>query len=124
MTEPAPPPRRLTATPADVTLGPVDLVADGKARNFVLEMKAGRFHGFVVRHGDTVRGYVDRCPHTLMPLTQQLDDYMTDRGDYIQCCWHGALFRPDDGYCVAGPCRGQSLTAWPVEVRDGVLVTA
>ncbi len=115
---------RLTATPPGIALGPLDQVADGKARNFVLEMKAGRFHGFVVRRGDGVTGYVDRCPHMGPPLAQQLDDYLTADASLIACSWHGALFRIDDGVCVGGPCAGAALTAWPVEQRDGVIYTA
>jgi nitrite reductase/ring-hydroxylating ferredoxin subunit len=115
---------RLVATPAGVRLGPLDLIADGKARNFVLQMKAGRFHGFMVRQGGSVFGYVDRCPHAGLPLAQTLDDYLTPDGALIACSWHGALFRPEDGVCVGGPCAGQALTAWPVAVRDGQIVTA
>lgn len=115
---------RLTATPAGVRLGPLDLVPDGKARNFVLEMRAGRFHGFAVRRGDAVHGYVDRCPHMGLPLAQQLDAYLTDDGGLIQCSWHGALFRIGDGGCVGGPCTGAALAPWPLEVRDGAIFTA
>jgi len=114
---------RLTATPPGVALGPLDLIADGKARNFVLQMKAGRFHGFVVRQGDVVHGYVDRCPHAGVMLTATLDDYLTPSGAMIACHWHGALFAIDTGLCVGGPCVGQSLTPWPVTVSDGQIVT-
>ena len=34
----------------------------------------------------------------------------------------GALFRPDTGECIAGPCRGQALAAAPFAVRDGRVV--
>ena len=115
---------RLTTTPPGVRLGPLDLIADGTARNFVLEMKAGRFHGFAVRNGDTVSGYVDRCPHMALPLAQELDAYLTGDKQMIQCSWHGALFRIDDGHCVGGPCAGAALTPWPLEVRDGAIFTA
>lgn len=115
---------RLTQTPPGVRLGPLDLIADGTARNFVLEMKAGRFHGFAVRSGDSVAGYVDRCPHMGLPLAQQLDAYLTCDKRLIQCSWHGALFRIEDGRCVGGPCTGAALTAWPLEVRDGAIYTA
>ncbi|TPG15348.1 Rieske (2Fe-2S) protein [Sphingomonas oligophenolica] len=112
------------ATPAGVTLGPLDLIPDGKALNFVLQMKAGRFHGFVVRRGDAVHGYVDRCPHAGVPLTATLDDYLTPSGELIACNWHGALFTIDSGLCVGGPCGGQRLTPWPVAVVDGTIITA
>lgn len=115
---------RLTTTPAGVRLGPVEIIADGAARNFVLEMKAGRFHGFAVRRGNAVTGFVDRCPHMGLPLAQQLDTYLTADRSLIQCSWHGALFRTDDGACVGGPCTGASLTPWPLEVREGAIYTA
>ncbi|WP_242097171.1 Rieske (2Fe-2S) protein [Sphingomonas sp. CROZ-RG-20F-R02-07] len=114
---------RLAATPAGVTLGPLALIADGAARNFVLQMRAGRFHGFVVRRGDTVVGYVDRCPHMGVPLAQALDGYLTPDGGLIACSWHSALFRIDDGLCVGGPCSGQRLASWPVGIVDGMIVT-
>ncbi|AXJ95024.1 MULTISPECIES: Rieske (2Fe-2S) protein [unclassified Sphingomonas] len=115
---------RLSATPAGVRLAPFADLADGTARNFVLQMKAGRFHGFVVRRGAEVVGYVDRCPHAGVPLAQTLDDYLSPSGDLIACSWHGALFRIGDGACVGGPCVGQALTPWPVTVVDGFVTTA
>lgn len=120
----APATARLFATPAGVALGALDQIVDGRARNFVIQMRAGRFHGFVVRRGDAVFGYVDRCPHAGLPLTQTLDDYLTADGSLIACSWHGALFGIDDGRCVGGPCVGQALTPWPVAVHEGQLVTA
>lgn len=117
-------PARLFATPAGIALGSLDMVRDGGARNFVIEMKAGRFHGFVVRNGDAVFGYVDRCPHAGLPLAQQLDDYLTPDGRHILCSWHGALFDPADGRCVGGPCVDEHLTPWPVAVVEGTLRTA
>ena len=115
---------RLTATPAGVKLIPLDAVADGAARNIVIEMRAGRFHGFVIRRSDSVVGYVDRCPHMGLPLAQTLDDYLSPDGSLIACDWHGALFEIGSGKCVGGPCVGASLTAWPVAVADGYIVTA
>ena len=115
---------RLTATPAGVTLCALELLADPGARNFVLQIGERYFHGFVVRRGDTVAGYVDRCPHMGLPLAQQLDDYLTPDKSLIACSWHGALFQAEDGLCVGGPCQGQRLTEWPVEIVDGKVRTA
>lgn len=114
---------RLYATPPGVKLGPFAAIPDGRARNFVLQMRAGRFHGFVVRRGEEAFGYVDRCPHMGLPLAQTLDDYLTPAGDLIACSWHAALFAISTGECVGGPCPGARLTPWPVAVIDGVLVT-
>ena len=115
---------RVFATPPGVALGPLAQIADGAARNFVLQLRAGRFHGFVVRRGQAAFGYVDRCPHAQLPLAQRLDDYLTPSGELIACSWHGALFTIENGMCIGGPCVGQRLTAWPLTVVDGTLVTA
>jgi len=123
MNEAGPEVARLSHTPAGVTLCPLDTIADGKARNFVLQMRAGRFHGFVVRKGEAVHGYVDRCPHMGLPLAQLLDDYLTPDGSLIACSWHGALFAIESGACVGGPCAGQALTPWPVAVSEGKIIT-
>jgi len=124
MQPPEPSDTRVFATPAGVKLGSLELIADGAARNFVLQLRSGRFHGFVVRRGDAVHGYVDRCPHMGLPLAQELDRYLTPDGGLIACSWHAALFRVEDGACVGGPCGGASLTRWPVAVVDGGIVTA
>lgn len=117
-------PERLLETPAGVALGSLDLIADGKARGFVLEIGGARFHGFVVRQGSAVHGYVDRCPHMGVPLAHELDDYLSPLSNHIACGWHGALFRVDDGRCVAGPCKNAYLRPWPVTVVRGVIHTA
>jgi nitrite reductase/ring-hydroxylating ferredoxin subunit len=115
---------RVWKTPAGVPLCALDALPNPGARNFVLQIREAYFHGFVVRKGDQVFGYVDRCPHAGFPLAQELDRYLTRDGDLIMCSWHGALFRPHDGLCVGGPCGGARLTPWPVEVADGVVRTA
>jgi nitrite reductase/ring-hydroxylating ferredoxin subunit len=115
---------RFVEPPPGIVLGPLDLIADGKARNFVIQMKSGRFHGFVVRKGDRVFGYRDRCPHMGLPLAQELDNYLSSGGELILCSWHGALFDIENGRCVGGPCIGAGLTFWPVTVLDGAIRTA
>lgn len=115
---------RVWATPAGVDLGPLTLIADGGARNYVLAIGQDRFHGFVVRRGEAVFGYVDRCPHAGLPLAQTLDHYLTPDGGLIACSWHGAIFTVEEGACVGGPCVGARLSPWPVITREGRVFTA
>ncbi len=120
-----PPPLRprAHATPPGVPLCELDSLADPGARGFVLQIREAYFHGFVVRRGGVVTGYVDRCPHAGLPLPQALDIYLTRDHGLIQCSWHGALFRIADGVCVGGPCAGARLTPWPVHVAEGRVLT-
>ena len=115
---------RAFTTPAGVVLCRLADLPDPGARNFVLQIGERRFHGFVVRRGQDVRGFVDRCPHMGLPLAQQLDRYLTPDGSLIACSWHGALFRVEDGACLGGPCVGAALTPWRVRLQAGEVVTA
>ena len=65
--------------------------------------------GFVVRWQSEYYGYLNQCPHTLAPLNWMPDQFFDVEEQFLQCSMHGALFRPEDGYCVRGPCSGQSL---------------
>ena len=68
-----------------------------------------------IRQGDQVYAYVNSCPHVGTPLDMWPGRFLTRDGEYILCATHGALFRIEDGHCVAGPCVGRGLT--PVETR-------
>ena len=114
---------RLFTTPAGIDLGPLDSVADGDSRGVILTLAGARFQGFIVRKGQQVYGYVDRCPHTGLPLSEQLDAFLTPERDLISCAWHGALFSISSGLCLGGPCAGRALSKWPLEVKDGQIIT-
>ena len=90
-------------------------IPDGAAKGFELGSPEDPFDIFVVRDGDRVLGYHNACPHVGTPLDWQPDTFMSEDGEHIMCHTHGALFEIEDGFCVAGPCAGDSLT--PVAVR-------
>lgn len=102
----------------------LDAINDPGAKGFLFREGEALFLGFLVRRGGTVSGFVDRCPHAGFPLALAPDRYLTREGDLVLCSTHGALFRPADGVCVAGPCAGKALAPWPVRVEGGEVVTA
>lgn len=110
--------------PAGVVLCALAEIPEPGARGFTFRAGEALFAGFVVRRGEGVAGFEDRCPHAGMPLALIPHRYLTREGDLILCVSHGALFRPADGVCIGGPCAGRALTPWPVRVEAGELVTA
>ena len=77
---------------------------------------------FVVRRGRLVAACVNSCPHTGGPLDWVPDQFLDLERRHMLCATHGALFRLEDGHCLAGPCAGDQLTAVAVEIVEGVVV--
>jgi len=100
-----------------------DLAPNG-ARAFAIGGDERVLKGFIVRMGEAVYGYVNRCPHAGHPLDLLPGRFLAPDGTLILCSSHGALFEKRTGYCVAGPCAGRTLTPVALEVRDGCVVLA
>ena len=97
---------------------------EGGARGFSIGGGDWPVRILVVRVADTVRGYLNRCPHAGHPLDLRPQHFLTADGTLILCSSHGALFEKSTGFCVAGPCAGRSLIPVPLEVKCGVVLLA
>ena len=73
---------------------------------------------FIVNHEGRPHAYVNRCPHAGTPLDLWPNEFFTEDGRHLICATHGAVFAPDSGLCIGGPCPGAHLTSLPVEL-DG-----
>lgn len=72
-------------------------------------------HGFILNHSGAHYAYVNRCPHAGTPLDWWPNEFLTEDGLHLICATHGAVFLPESGLCVAGPCPGAGLE--PLRVR-------
>ena len=76
----------------------------------------------VLRDRDGVaRAYLNLCRHLPIPLDGFSRQVLAPDGVHLRCGTHGALYRPEDGACVAGPCQGKSLEPLPLDEDAGVL---
>lgn len=74
------------------------------------------------RDGDVVRAWLNICPHAGRRLDWAPGQFLKSKDGLLVCAAHGASFELQAGECVNGPCRGESLRAVAVEVRDGAVV--
>jgi len=74
--------------------------------------------------GDGVRAWLNVCPHAGRRLDWAPGQFLKSREGHVVCAAHGAAFELQHGSCVSGPCRGQSLLAVPVAVREGQVFLA
>jgi nitrite reductase/ring-hydroxylating ferredoxin subunit len=72
----------------------------------------------LLRQGEQVRAYLNICPHAGRPLNWAPGRFLYDHGQLV-CAAHGASFRPEDGYCIGGPCKGESLRSVPIAILGG-----
>lgn len=90
------------------------------AAAFVLPGRDGfPFRVFIVRRDGRLFAYRNMCPHRRIPLDFDDGRFLNGDGTYILCTNHGALFRIEDGVCVAGPCVGAALSVIDVRVDNG-----
>jgi nitrite reductase/ring-hydroxylating ferredoxin subunit len=98
----------------------VEDIPDGDAIGF--PAAPGGFTGLMaVRQGDTVRVYVNACPHIGTPLDWTPNRFLSHDKQFIICATHGAEFAVANGECLRGPCRGDYLETVAFEVRDGII---
>lgn len=70
------------------------------------------------RNSDEIQAWLNICPHAGRRLDYAPGKFLMQDGDLV-CAAHGATFRLDNGECVAGPCRGASLKAVPLQCVEG-----
>lgn len=90
---------------------------EGGSRGFDPQ-RTGQDSVLVVRRGDELFGWADRCPHHGTPMAWRKDAYLNAAGDRIVCAAHGARFEIDTGLCTLGPCLGESLTPVGLLIHD------
>ncbi|RKP56793.1 Rieske (2Fe-2S) protein [Pararobbsia silviterrae] len=92
----------------------LDAIPDGGGRAVALDSKTSCV---VLRRGDAVWAYENRCPHFSIPLDFEPGQFCTYDSALLMCAHHSAMFRFEDGHCIDGPCEGAALTRIDVECR-------
>ncbi len=101
---------------------PVASVPPGSTAAFTLDCGGRAVKGFVVNFEGLYAAFVNRCAHVGTPLDLWPNEFFTEDGRALVCSTHGALYEPDTGFCTAGPCAGDRLTALPLRVEGDTLV--
>lgn len=91
---------------------------EGSSRGFSVETCCGTEDIFLVHKNGRLFAYRNSCPHTGGPLDWVPDQFLDLDGELIQCATHDALFRIEDGACIAGPCAGKALSPVSVDISN------
>ncbi|MBV1776051.1 Rieske 2Fe-2S domain-containing protein [Burkholderiaceae bacterium DAT-1] len=97
-----------------------DALADrGAGVRFTASWAGQSVPAFVLRHNGVLKAFLNECRHVPIELDFNEGDFLDLTREYIICSTHGAMYRPVDGMCVGGPCRGKSLYPLKVIEEDG-----
>lgn len=99
-----------------IVLKSEELEEGAKGVRFPLPALGEYVTGFVVRFNGKPYAYVNQCAHVPVELDWNEGDFFTVQKDFLICSTHGAHYRPDNGFCVMGPCKGKSLK--PISVIE------
>lgn len=105
---------RLICTAADLQDG-------GDAVRFECQGAQGTQPAFVLRWRGQVYAWRNECRHAPVELDWNPGRFLDDSGLYLVCTMHGALYEPDTGLCVSGPCTGKALYPLTVVERDSAI---
>jgi nitrite reductase/ring-hydroxylating ferredoxin subunit len=95
------------------------LVDGGSGVRFEIDRGGVALPAFVVRFQGAVHAFVNKCQHQRTELDWNPGEFFDAERLYLICATHGALYEPDSGLCIEGPCRGARLAAVAVCERDG-----
>jgi nitrite reductase/ring-hydroxylating ferredoxin subunit len=76
------------------------------------------FKVLLLRSGETVRAFVNRCSHFGVPLAAKQAQLMFKPHVSITCNVHYARFRWADGTCESGECDGQGLIPIALDIDN------
>jgi nitrite reductase/ring-hydroxylating ferredoxin subunit len=97
-------------------------IPDEGAKEVVFGEGYDSFRVLLLRSGEGVRAYRNRCAHVHIPLNYEPGVFHLLDGEVLMCAHHGAMYRIADGFCFDGPCEGASLSPIPVAVRGDAVV--
>ena len=98
-----------------------DELPDPGSKGLIITINDKQLSLFIVQKDKQVFVYENSCPHTLGPLDWMPDNFLDEDNKYIMCANHGALFQIDNGLCIYGPCKKQSLRALPFVIENGII---
>lgn len=99
-------------------------LAESSCREFSVKNGVFNNDAFLIYYKQRCYAYENSCPHTGVNLNWQDEQFFSFDGLYLQCSLHGALFEPESGLCIRGPCKGAKLKAINVLIENDVVYKA
>ncbi len=98
-------------------------IPDEKASSFKFSTKKHDPGIIIVRRGNNAHAFINNCPHANLPLDLFEGKVLARDGYNLLCANHAALFNPETGACISGPCIGKKLLMKKIKIEEGKILT-
>jgi len=98
------------------------LAEAGDGVRFEVTRYGVREPAFAIRFGGKVHAYLNRCAHVPVELDWNPGKFFDAEGLVLLCSTHGAMYDPETGACLGGPCSRGALPRLAVVERDGMVI--
>lgn len=88
-------------------------------------LEEGKEHsGFIVLFQQKYYAYKNKCQHLAVELDWDNNEFFEEEEKFIVCATHGALYDPQTGKCLMGPCLGKNLEILSIKIKaDELIIT-
>lgn len=77
----------------------------------------------VVKFKQQFFAYLNECQHLPVELDWEEGKFFDSDNQYIICSTHGALYDPQTGHCISGPCKSKYLHKLDViQLKDQIRI--
>ncbi len=94
-----------------------DDLEEMQAKGYSCGEKSDRLELFIIKKDNVFYAYKNSCPHALVNLNWNKNQFLDYSETVIQCSLHFAQFTIETGHCFYGPCEGKSLQKIPLEIE-------
>ena len=100
-------------------LAKVDDLPEGTTKRFSFLRNGIRMDAFVANYKGEFVAYENLCRHQPLSLDYGDSEFFSSDGSLFVCQTHGAIYHPNTGLCIEGPCAGASLHPLNIEITNG-----
>lgn len=83
-----------------------------------LVVNSGTQSVVLIKFEETVKAYVNNCPHQNVPLNEAYKIDVNPFEKTMKCSVHDAYFNIEDGLCIEGPCWNEALETVAIRVDE------
>lgn len=95
----------------------IDLPEDGWSEHSI-QSSRGFVSVMLKRSASEFVAFINECPHLGRRLDYAQGEFLETPDGLLVCPAHGATFDLSSGFCVEGPCMGQSLIKLNLSIED------